>query len=77
MNTKYKRATIYFDSQLHRALKIKAAQSDRTISELVNVAVSRSLKEDLNDLRVFEERKNEPEVDFEKVLQELKASGKL
>ena len=77
MKTQYKRATFYIDSQLHRALKIKSAQSDRTISELVNAAVQQSLAEDFEDLSVFEERKNEPNLDFEEVLKELKASGKL
>lgn len=77
MKTKYKRATIYFDTQLHRALKMKAAQSERTISEIVNVAVSRTLHEDLEDLLVFEERKGESETGLEQVLKELKASGKI
>lgn len=77
MKTQYKRATVYLDTQLHRALKIKSAQSDCTISELVNTAVKQSLAEDFEDLSAFEERKNEPNLDFEEVLEELKASGKL
>jgi len=77
MKTQYKRATVYLDSQLHRALKIKSAQSDCTISELVNTAVKLSLAEDFEDLSAFEEKKNEPNLDFEEVLEELKASGKL
>jgi len=77
MKTQYKRATVYLDTQLHRALKIKSAQYDCTISELVNAAVKQSLAEDFEDLSAFEERKNEPNLDFEEVLEELKASGKL
>jgi len=72
-----KRATVYLDSDLHRALKIKSAQSDRTLSELVNFAVRQSLAEDHEDLLAFDERKDEPNLDFEDVLKELKASGKL
>lgn len=72
-----KRATVYLDPELHRALKIKSAQSDRTLSELVNLAVRQSLEEDHDDLKAFQERKNEPNLDFEEVLKELKASGKL
>ena len=72
-----KRATVYLDSDLHRALKIKSAQSDRTLSELVNFAVRQSLAEDHEDLSAFDERKDEPNLDFEDVLKELKASGKL
>jgi hypothetical protein len=72
-----KRATVYLDTELHRALKIKAAQSDQTLSELVNLAVRLSLAEDHEDLFAFEERKDETNQDFEEVLKELKASGKL
>jgi predicted DNA-binding protein len=77
MNTTLKRSTIYLDPQLHRALKIKSAQSSRTISELVNDAIKHSLAEDYEDLEAFEERMKEPNLEFESVLKELKASGKL
>jgi hypothetical protein len=72
-----KRATVYLDQDLHRALKIKSAHSDQTISELVNLAVRLSLAEDHEDLLAFDERKNESNLDFEEVLKDLKASGKL
>ena len=72
-----KRSTVYLDPDLHRALKIKSAQSDCTLSELVNLAVRLSLAEDHEDLLAFDERKDEPNLDFEDLLQELKASGKL
>jgi hypothetical protein len=72
-----KRATVYLDPDLHRALKIKSAQSDQTLSELVNLAVRLSLAEDHEDLLAFEERKDESNLDFEEVLKKLKASGKL
>ena len=77
MNTALKRSTIYLDPQLHRALKIKSAQSSRSISELVNEAIKLSLAEDHEDLEAFEERIKEPNIEFETVLKELKASGKL
>ena len=72
-----KRATVYLDPDLHRALKIKSAHSERTLSELVNLAVRQSLAEDHEDLLAFDERKDELNLDFEEVLKELKASGKL
>ena len=72
-----KRTTVYLDPDLHRALKIKSAQSDQTLSELVNLAVRISLAEDHEDLLAFEERKDESSLDFEEFLKELKASGKL
>ena len=77
MKTELKRATVYLDPKLHQALKIKAAQIQKTISELVNAAIRQSLAEDLEDLSAFEERKDEPNLDFEEVLKELKGSGYL
>ena len=72
-----KRATVYLDQDLHRVLKIKSAHSEQTLSELVNKAVRQSLVEDHEDLLAFDERKDEQNFDFEDVLKELKASGKL
>ncbi len=72
-----KRATIYVDASLHRALRVKAAQTDRTISDLVNEAVRLSLAEDAEDLAAFEERAREPNLAFESVLKDLKRRGKL
>ncbi len=72
-----KRATVYLDPELHKALKIKSALSEQTLSELINTAVRQSLAEDHEDLLAFDERKDEPNLDFEDVLKELKASGKL
>jgi hypothetical protein len=77
MGTTHKRATIYFDSQIHRALRLKAAESDRSISELVNEAVKSSLAEDADDLAVFEQRAAEPRLSFEVVVKDLKRRGKL
>ena len=77
MDTKFKRSTVYLDSKLHRALKMKAAELDRTISDLINEAVRQILAEDYEDLKAFEDRKDEPNLDFETVLKELKSSGKL
>lgn len=75
MNTQLKRATVYLDPKLHQALKIKAAQSERTLSDLINAAIRQILAEDLEDLSAFDERRNEPNLDFQDVLKELKASG--
>jgi len=77
MKTNIKRATIYFDTELHTVLKMKAAQMEKTVSELVNIAIRQSLAEDWEDLAAFEERKNEPNLDFEDVLNELKKIGKI
>jgi plasmid stability protein len=72
-----KRATVYFDPVIHRALKIKAAETARSVSDIVDDAVRRELAEDEEDLRAFEERAQEKTVSFEKVLKDLKAHGKI
>jgi len=72
-----KRATVYFAPEIHRALRLKAAATDRPIPEIVNDAVRCSLAEDADDLAAFEERAGEPSLDFEAVVKDLRKSGKL
>ena len=72
-----KRATIYLDPALHKALRLKAAASNRTVSDLVNEAVRQSLREDREDLAAFAERVAEPTMTYEELLDDLKAHGKL
>ena len=75
--TAQKRATVYFDSYLHRALRLKAAETDRSISELVNEAVKAALAEDVSDIEAFEVRVKEPDYAFEDVVKDLKRRGKI
>ncbi len=77
MNVAVKRATIYFDVSLHRVLRMKSAETSRSMSELVNEAVSTALNEDLEDLEIFKKRADEPTVSFESALKELKRNGKI
>jgi hypothetical protein len=77
MDHTQKRATVYFDSELHRALRLKAAETERSLSDLVNEAVKLSLAEDAEDLAAFEERAKEPNLVFENVVKDLKRRGKL
>ena len=77
MKTSQKRATIYFDPDLHRALRLKAAETEQSVSELVNEAVKLSLAEDAEDLAAFEERAGEPNLPFEEVLKDLRRRGKI
>ena len=72
-----KRSTIYFDPAIHRALRLKAASLDVSISDIVNDAVKQTLSEDAADLEVFEKRRREPSLDFEDVVRAMKRSGKL
>lgn len=77
MSATSKRATIYFDAELHRALRVKAAHTQRSVSQLVNDAVRLTLTEDQEDLAAFEERGNETTISYEALLNDLKANGKL
>ncbi len=77
MSTLNKRATIYFDPDIHKVLKIKAATLNKSISELIDKAVRYELIEDEEDIRAFQERVNEPSVPYEKVLKDLKKNGKI
>jgi len=72
-----KRATVYFDPSLHKALRVKAAHTDQSLSELVNAAVRQTLAEDASDLVSFADRATEPALSFEEVVKDLKRRGKL
>ena len=72
-----RRATVYLDPVLHRALRIKAAETDQSVSDIVNEAVKQALAEDAEDLAAFRGRAKEPNLDFETVLKDLRRRGKL
>lgn len=77
MNSHPKRATIYFDPEVHRALRLKSAECDRSLSDLVNEAVRESLIEDAEDLEAFDERRSEPSLAFEDAVKDLRRRGKI
>lgn len=77
MSKSTKRATVYFDAEIHRALRLKAAETDRSVSELVNDAIKASLAEDADDLSAFDLREPEPDLPFEAVVKDLKRRGKV
>ncbi len=72
-----KRATVYFDPDIHRALRLKAASSDRSISDMVNDAVKAALAEDAEDLAAFAERKSETTLSFDSFVRGLKRRGRI
>ena len=72
-----RRTTVYLDTELHRALRLKAAKTDQSISDLVNAAVRQTLIQDSEDLATFRARVKEPNLDFETVLKDLRRRGKL
>ncbi len=77
MSSATKRSTIYFDPVLHRALRMKAADTARSVSEIVNEAVREILSEDADDLAAFEERADEPLVGYADMLNQLKKDGRI
>ena len=72
-----KRATIYFDAEVHRALRLRAAACNRSISDMVNEAVRMTLAEDADDLRDADQRQDEPSSSFEELVTSLRTSGRL
>lgn len=72
-----KRATVYFDPDVHKALRLKAAVTERSVSSMVNDAVRAALAEDAEDLSAFEERLREPTIDFDEFVASLRRRGKL
>jgi hypothetical protein len=72
-----KRVTVYIQPEIHRALRIKSAETEYSVSDLINEAIKQALAEDAIDLAAFEERKNEPESTFASVVKELQKHGRL
>ncbi|PIP03085.1 MAG: CopG family transcriptional regulator [Zetaproteobacteria bacterium CG12_big_fil_rev_8_21_14_0_65_54_13] len=74
---KTKQCTVYFDEYIHRALKLKSAGTNRSISDVVNEAVKSLLAEDHQNLMAFEAQDYEPIVSYEDLLNDLKSEGKI
>ncbi len=72
-----KRATIYFEPEIHRALRLKSAETERSVSDLVNEAVKATFTEDADDLAAFELREPEPTLLFEDFVKDLRRRGKV
>jgi hypothetical protein len=72
-----KRSTVYFEPDVHRALRLRAAASEQTVSDFVNEAVRLALAEDAEDLAAFDDRRSERSVSFETFVRDLKRRGRL
>jgi predicted HicB family RNase H-like nuclease len=77
MGTATKRATVYLDPELHKALKLKAAETSRSVSDLVNDAIREALAEDAEDISAFEERVGEPLISYDQMVKRLKKDGRI
>ena len=72
-----KRTTVYLEQELHQALRLKAAVTDRSVSELINEMIRDRIAEDADDLKAFRERADEPVISYETLLEDLQAHGKI
>ena len=77
MPTTAKRATVYFEPDRHKALKLKSIETSKSISELVNAAVKEALAEDADDITAYEERADEPLISFAEMVKKLKNDGRI
>ena len=77
MATASKRATVYLDPVLHKALKLKAFETSRSISDLVNTAIREALSEDAEDLAAFDERAEEPLISYDEMVKRLRKDGRI
>ncbi len=77
MTTQAKRATVYLDPDLHKALRLKAVETSRSVSELVNNAVREALAEDAEDLAAFKDRAGEPLISYDEMIKRLKRDGRI
>jgi len=77
MAAQTKRATIYFDPDLHKALRLKSVETNRSLSELVNEAVREALLEDAEDLAAFEDRAQEPVIRYDEMVMRLRKDGRI
>ena len=72
-----KRSTVYFEPDIHHALRVRAVNTQQSVSEFVNEAVRRALREDQDDLSAFDERVAAPVISYEALLNDLKSHGRL
>lgn len=77
MTTQAKRSTVYLDPDLHKALRLKAVETSRSISELVNNAIREALAEDAEDIAAFEKRSREPLISYDEMVKRLKRDGRI
>ena len=77
MTVETRRATVYLDTELHKALKLKAVETSRSVSELVNDAIREALAEDAEDLEAFAERAGEPLISYDEMVKRLKRDGRI
>jgi hypothetical protein len=77
MGIQAKRATVYLEPDLHKALRLKAVETSTSVSELINRAVREAMAEDAEDFTAFEERAGEPLISYDAMVKRLRKDGRL
>jgi len=75
--TTQKRATVYFEPEIHKALKIKSLETSKSVSELVNNAVKELFAEDAEDLAAIEQRADDKLISYAEIIKRLKKDGRI
>lgn len=77
MTASTKRSTVYLDSTLHKALRLKSLETSRSMSDLINEAIRESIAEDAEDLAIFDQRADEPLISYDEMVKRLKKDGRI
>lgn len=77
MATLSKRSTIYLDPVLHQALRLKALETSRSMSDIINEALKETFSDDADDLAAFDERADESLISYEQMVKRLKKDGRI
>jgi hypothetical protein len=77
MSIQAKRATVYLEPDLHKALRLKSVETSVSVSELINNAVREAIAEDAEDLEAFEKRAKEPLISYDEMVKNLRKDGRI
>jgi metal-responsive CopG/Arc/MetJ family transcriptional regulator len=76
-NTNMPKVTLNIEDSLLNALRRKAVDTKQSMSDLVNDALKASLQEDLEDIKSWEDRKDEETYGYEEFVKLLQKDGVL
>jgi hypothetical protein len=74
---KTKATTVYLDPKVARAIKVKAAMTARSVSQLINDALLEQLRQDQDDLSYVRKHRKDRGRPLEEFLAEMKKNGDL
>lgn len=77
MAARTKRAAVYFDADLHKALRRKAAEASRSVTKPVKEAVKQAPARGAADRASFDARADKPLIGCAESVERLKTGGRL